>query len=109
MKITDIKIIDKGALRVAFTVESGGLTIRDCKLFEKDGHQWIGGPSRQYTNADGETKYFEQVKFDDSAQSKVLSAISAALGSSEPQTRQESSAPRKQQVKNDFYDDPVPF
>jgi len=57
-----------------------GLEIRDCTIHEKDGKKWVGLPSRQYTDQEGETKYSYIVHFySDDVWKKFQSAALAAL------------------------------
>ena len=49
MEIFNLKKINSGCLLCCFDVSipEWGLTIAECKLFEKDGRKWVGFPSKQ--------------------------------------------------------------
>jgi hypothetical protein len=63
MEVANWRNINKGCLKGSFdvTIPAYGLTIHECKLFEKDGRQWVGFPSRTYTSG-GEEKHFDYVR-----------------------------------------------
>lgn len=66
-EILNLRHVDKGIVRAAFDVRIYDFTIRDWVLFSKEGEEWISAPSRKYTGADGETRYFSYVLIDDKA------------------------------------------
>jgi len=46
--------LDKGVLRGTFDLElQGGLIVRGCLLFQKDGNEWVGLPGRPRLDRDG--------------------------------------------------------
>ncbi len=49
MEISNFKKVNSGCLICCFDVSipEWGLTIAECKLFEKDGRRWVGLPSKQ--------------------------------------------------------------
>jgi hypothetical protein len=65
MKIFNYKTIDKGCVKSRFDVciPQWGFLIKDFTLFEKDGRQWIGLPSKSYKGRDGLEKYTPVIKF----------------------------------------------
>lgn len=85
MEISNYRSIGKGCLVGSFDVNipEWGMSIHECKLFEKEGQKWVGFPSRQYETAKGEKKREEYVtmnkdqkaKFD----TKCLEKLSAQL------------------------------
>lgn len=82
MQIVKYKSIDKGCLKASFQIYmpewSPGITIRDCKLFQKGSDQWVQLPARQY-EMDGQTKNYDFLFFDEGGktpfQEKVLSLL----------------------------------
>jgi hypothetical protein len=66
MDISNYRNIGKGCLVGSFdvTIPEWGLSIHECKLFEKDGRRWVGFPSRQYETAKGEKKHEDYVMMD---------------------------------------------
>jgi hypothetical protein len=57
-KITDYRIVDKGAVAGRFTLQINDLQIRGWSHFRSDnGAEWVNGPQREYEK-DGERKYF---------------------------------------------------
>jgi hypothetical protein len=76
--VSDVRHIGKGALVSIFNVEvpSWHLVLKDCKLFEKNGEQWVGLPSTSYTNREGKTVYKDLVEFsDDDAADRFQNAV----------------------------------
>jgi hypothetical protein len=72
MEVSNYKRINVGALLGSFdvTIPEWGLTIHECKLFEKDGRKWVGFPSRQYETAKGEKKRVEYVNLNKESKSR---------------------------------------
>ena len=54
-----------GALKGSFDlcIPKWGGTMRRCRHFEQNGHQWISLPSEKY-EAEGKTKYFQYWQFE---------------------------------------------
>jgi len=79
--IQDWREVDKGALKAGFSayIENWKLYIRDMAYFEKDGKRWVNMPSRKY-EADGETKYFNYVRFEKEVQERFNQAVLDAIG-----------------------------
>lgn len=65
MEIKDVKQINKGALKLSFSVTTQGITIRDCKLMGGKNGDWISFPSREYTDAEGKKKYYSYILIDE--------------------------------------------
>jgi hypothetical protein len=67
VRASEIRMVNKGALVGFFDVSviRWGLTFKDCKLFRKDGREWVGMPSTSYTNRDGKTVYRDIIEFSD--------------------------------------------
>lgn len=67
IEILKFELVNKGAFIAKFTVKMhkwGGLTIRECALFESGNKRWITLPSRTY-EADGKKKYFSFLAYED--------------------------------------------
>ncbi len=85
MKITRYrKNTQQSALISYFSIEFetkwGPQYINDLKLFNKNGHFWIGFPDRQYKDEKEETKYFPYMGFKDKSshqnfESEVMQAL----------------------------------
>ena len=66
VEISKYHPINKGFLIGSFTVtlEDLGVTIHDCKLFSKDGKDWVNLPQKEVPQKDGEKpKYYNIVSF----------------------------------------------
>ena len=48
-------------------VTQWGVEIDGCKVFMKDGSRWVSLPSKEYKNAEGETKWSPVVRFVETA------------------------------------------
>lgn len=60
------------------------MTIREIKVFEKGNQKWVGLPSREYLNKEGEKKYSDTIVFDteedkNAFRNSIAKAISAYL------------------------------
>lgn len=60
------------------------LTMKDVKIFQKGVQKWLGMPSSEFTNRDGEKKYKELVVFDNPAiagkfRDQVMTAVDSYL------------------------------
>jgi hypothetical protein len=62
-----IHYINKGALIgfVNIHIPAWNLTLKNCGWFQKDGREWIGLPTAQYTRKDGKTSHLTLVEFTD--------------------------------------------
>jgi hypothetical protein len=83
-EVLNIRHVDKGVVKAGFNVRIYDFTIRDWILFSKNGEEWISGPSRKYTDNDGETKYFSYVRIEDKTKYHkfmdwLLKEVTAAL------------------------------
>jgi hypothetical protein len=83
--ISNYKVIKKGFLEASLdvTVPDWGIEIRDIKLFNKEGSQWLSYPSREYEK-DGKKSYFSYVKFssieiEQDFQRSVIDSISPSI------------------------------
>lgn len=61
-EVKHVKLINKGALVCSFTIEitNLGLSIHECKYFEKDRKKWISMPQKEYEK-DGKKNFFSYV------------------------------------------------
>lgn len=77
MKVSNYKELNHGCLQGCFDVdiEEVGITIRECKFFEKECRKWIGMPSRQYQAKDGTTKHTDCVILEKSKQQAFEKAV----------------------------------
>lgn len=60
MKVKDVKQVNKGSLKLVFSLEfeNLGITIRDFKLMDGKNGMWISPPSREYQDSEGKKKYY---------------------------------------------------
>ncbi len=59
----------------------GPMFFNDCKLFLKDGRNWVGFPDKKFQNEQGETKYAAYMGFTDRDNSdKFCKAVLHAIG-----------------------------
>ena len=60
MEIKDIKQVNKGSLKLVFSVSFPELdiTIRDFKLMAGNRGDWVSSPAREYQDAEGKKKYY---------------------------------------------------
>jgi len=67
IEITDCKRIDKGSLlaQVAIHIPQWKMTIKEIKIFSKDGKRWISLPAREF-EANGKKAFAPLIKFDTS-------------------------------------------
>lgn len=79
MQVKNYKPINKGALvgRFDLYIDTMKLTIRDCTYMQTANSEWVGYPSREYTDTATNTKkYFSFILFDndikESVQKKIL-------------------------------------
>jgi hypothetical protein len=85
VEVLNVRSIDKGVAKAGFDVRVGEIVIRDWILFNKDGEEWISGPSRKYEDENGDTKYFSYVRIEDKKKYHkfmdwLLRKVKAALG-----------------------------
>ena len=78
IKILNFKKFEKGFLYgfadIAVPLWGTNLIIRGCKIFTKEGKQWVNLPSREFQNDQGETKYAPLVAIEDDAIYKKFTA-----------------------------------
>ena len=72
IKIKDYKEFNG---KVFFTVITNGIVIRDCKIANGPNGRFVSGPSRSYTDKQGQTKWFNQVQFNDEMTNGILQAL----------------------------------
>lgn len=72
IKIKDYKEFNG---KVFFTVITNGIVIRDCKIANGPNGRFVYGPSRSYTDKQGQTKWFNQVQFNDEMTNGILQAL----------------------------------
>lgn len=67
MEIKDVKEINKGALKLKFSLyfPETGFTFREVLLMEGKTGQWVSFPSKEYQDRDGQKKYFPYICVDD--------------------------------------------
>jgi hypothetical protein len=93
MDVINFKGIDKGCLKAKFDVviPEWGLTIREVTLFEKDGKEWLGMPSRQYEK-DGKQKSYDLVSLEKGKRQRFDAACIAKVKAGQYQTKQEKQS-----------------
>lgn len=70
------KMTGSGKLRAFFDLETPKMIIRGMKLLEgNDGNLWVGPPSREYTNKDGEKKWSYVVEITDADLRNKISSL----------------------------------
>lgn len=82
MKISNYEAVGKGHLVGVFSVTIpswNGLTINDCKLFEKDGQHWVGLPSREFLTHDGKKHYEDYLTMERDIKAKFDKSCLQAL------------------------------
>lgn len=86
-QLTDVEQLSKGALEGKFSLydPENKFKVRDCKVFSKNGARWINMPQREYTNMDGQVKYFDYFYFDSEEdktafRDKLLAMYEAQVG-----------------------------
>jgi len=109
IKCTQFKEINKGALYGFATifVEKWGIHISNCKIFRKNGKNWMKFPDREY-EVKGEKKYSPYIWFEN----KELAALFSieALEAIENYIATQPSNPEQQtSTQNNFKDQPLPF
>jgi hypothetical protein len=64
---SNLKFIHKNSLKatVDLTIPKWRLVIRGAMWFEKNGKEWIGFPSREWTDRNGEKKFATILEFSD--------------------------------------------
>ncbi len=65
MEIQNFKLINKGYVVARFDLhiaEWGGMTIKECTLFDKNGSKWVAPPQRSF-EAEGKKGYVSLVTF----------------------------------------------
>lgn len=82
IEVQNINPVQKGSLLATCDVhiKPWKLTLNEVKIFEKGANRWLGMPSKEYTNDQGEKKYTELVTFDsDSIKNRFRSQIMEAV------------------------------
>lgn len=79
---------------VSITLPDYGLTIRDCVLHLSHGKHWLAFPAREYTNREGEKKWWAHISFADRSQGDAFQqAAIAALRRHSPEAFGGAAAP----------------
>ncbi len=67
LQVKNINPVGKGNLVATCDVRIAPwkTTLKEVKIFEKGANRWLGLPSKEFINKDGEKKYVELVEFDD--------------------------------------------
>ena len=55
--IFNFNTINKGSAVASFSLRTPHFTIHSCLYFKREENCWVGWPSRQYENKDGNTTY----------------------------------------------------
>jgi hypothetical protein len=83
IKILKYTQLDKGSVIGTLDLQMvkwGGFIIYGCTLFQKNGHKWLGFPSKKIEVAGGEIRYLPHVRFESrEMQDKFGVAVLAAL------------------------------
>lgn len=66
IEVQNINAVNKGSLLATCDVHiiPWQMTLHDVKIFEKGANRWLGMPSKEFTNDQGEKKYTDLVTFD---------------------------------------------
>jgi len=113
IKITRFHKYEKGHLfgfaDIAVPVWGTTMNIRGCKVFSKNGGQWVTLPSREYQDDKGETKYQPLIGLDDEA---VYKKFKDGLEQAWQEYCKENAAPPPAQPQSDYQqakDEGLPF
>jgi DNA-binding cell septation regulator SpoVG len=111
IKITRFHRFEKGHLfgfaDVAVPIWGTMMNIKGCKVFTKNGGQWITLPSREYQNDQGETKYQALIGLDDEAvYKKFMKGVTEAWTK---YCKEQQSAPPPPQHQIPSQDEGLPF
>ncbi len=86
LEVQNINAVNKGTLLATCDVHiiPWKMTLHEIKVFEKGANRWIGMPSREFTNDQGEKKYTELLTFDTEAiknrfRNQIMGAIDKFL------------------------------
>ena len=94
--ITKLKAMNEECLKAyfSFSVDKwGDFYVRNCKLFEKNGHRWINFPDERF-ESDGVMKYsaycgFAKREIKDKFEKEVILAIDYFISVTNPTEQQE--------------------
>lgn len=128
IKILKYTQLDKGSVVGSLDLQMmkwGGFIVYGCTLFQKNGHKWIGFPSKKVEVPGGEVRYLPHNRFEDrKVQDQFSVAVIAALDKwisegnvpSKPENKSSEPYPPTQQSNvsygpgsNGAYDEGVPF
>jgi hypothetical protein len=82
VKIIEYKAVNKGALQGFLSIElvPSTMQIRDLTHFKKGDNEWFNMPQKEYTNKDGEKKYYATVFYEDTEiRERFMESLSVAF------------------------------
>ncbi len=82
LEIKNIEAVNKGSLlaKCDVHIKPWQMTLHEVKIFEKGASRWLGMPSREYTNDNGEKKYTDLITFDnDGVKNRFRSQVMGAV------------------------------
>ena len=108
MEIKDIKQVNKGSLKLVFSISFPQIhsVIRDFKLMSGKNGDWISAPSREYQDPDGKKKYFAFFVVDEPFKEQFQKACLDLL---QPYILAPVPASAAQQSPSASPDDDIPF
>lgn len=88
LEIININAINKGNLLATCDVHiiPWKMTLHEVKIFEKGANRWLGLPSKEFMNDQGEKKFIELITFDSEGvknrfRSQIMGAVDKYLAS----------------------------
>ena len=82
LEVQNINAVQKGSLLATCDVHiiPWQMTLHEVKIFEKGANRWLGMPSKEFTNDQGEKKYTELMTFDtDHVKNRFRNQIMGAI------------------------------
>ncbi len=82
LEVQNINAVNKGTLLATCDVHiiPWKMTLHEIKIFEKGTNRWVGMPSKEFTNDQGEKKYTELLTFDsDAVKNRFRAQIMGAI------------------------------
>ncbi len=82
IEVQNINPVGKGSLLAVCDVhiKPWCLTLHEVKIFEKGANRWLGMPSKDFTNEQGEKKYTDLITFDnDGVRNRFRSQVMGAV------------------------------
>jgi hypothetical protein len=91
--ILNFKSMERNSLRGFFDLElASGMILNGCMLHTKDGHRWIGLPSRPWSKEDGTQSYAKIIGFKDKATAERFQNIVTPLAVAAYERTREAAA-----------------